>query len=78
MESNDNLVQGVSWNRLENGLCLYCGEDLLDTSESVMGMHTECRKKVEKSVRKQLGKNRDENRKRIAIRVHPDMINKKP
>ena len=77
---SDRLVNPVSWNRLENNECLYCGEPLLEGTENEMGMHIECRKEVEEIARKQIAqrKEREGKVKRIIVKAPPGLINKKP
>jgi len=80
MELNiDKLIKG-SGNRIEEGLCLYCGSELLTGVGSEMGMHVECKKKVEEIAWRQIKdrKVREGKVKQIKIKAPPHLINKKP
>lgn len=77
---SDNLIVPVTRNRLEEGVCLYCGGELLDRAMSEMGMHVECRKEVEAAAKKQIAnrKEREGKVRRIKIKLPEKYINKKP
>jgi len=79
MESNPNNIVPVTWNRLEDGLCVSCGEQLLDTTAE-MGMCSQCFKKAKKAAWKQISnrKKRTGDVKRIKVKFPVWMINKKP
>lgn len=77
---NDNLIVPITRNRIEEGVCIYCGEELLAGVSCEMGMHTECRKKVEVAARKQIAnrKEREGKVKRIKIKIPEKHLSKKP
>jgi len=70
----------VSRNRLEENLCLFCGAELIDGVPAEMGMHIECRKKVEEIAWKQIAdrKERAKRIKQLKIKAKPHHINRKP
>lgn len=72
-----NLVK-VSQNRIEAGLCLYCGESLIEGVPADMGMHIECKKKVEAIAWNQIKdrKIREGKVKQLKIKAKPHLINK--
>ena len=63
-------IEGISFNRIAEHLCVFCGEPLLDESE--MGMHAECREKIKK-----LGFKKNKNRRTFKVKVNPQLVNKK-
>jgi hypothetical protein len=71
-------IEGITFNRIKEHLCVFCGEDLLGEAE--MGMHSECRKKVEKIARKQIAnrKEREGKVKQLKLKVSEKYINRKP
>jgi len=80
MELNANDLILKPGSRIENELCIFCGEELLAGVACEMGMHVECKKQVEKIAWKQIKdrKVREGKVKQLKIKAKPYMINKKP